>query len=594
MTMDKNKVKLIAPYGGKLVNLLASKEKHLDLVQKAKDLPSMQISFRSMCDLELLATGAFSPLDRFMGENDYFSVLHQMRLADGTLFPIPVTLPADRIDGLEIGKELVLRSPTNEMLAIMHMQEIFRWNLKAESTLVLGTTDSRHPLVSEMHQWGRYYMSGPLTVFNLPRRNGFLELRKTPAEVRSMLEDMGRDNVVAYQPRHAMHRAHETLTKSAVNEVDASLLIQPVVGMTGYDNTEHYTRVRCYQALIDNYYDQGRTLLNLLPLARRMAGPRAGLWHGIINRNYGANYFISGRDPHGPGGTAHGKDFYLSRDVEELFHANENEIGVRLIPLKEMVYVPGGNRYEESDRISYHTDQFVRVSATHIIEDSLFQGKRLPEWFTHPEIAQILFEAHPPKTRQGFCVWLTGLPSSGKSTIGEILTPMLLEAGRKVTFLDGDVVRTHLTKGLGFGKEDRITNIIRVGFVASEVVRHEGVAVCALISPYASARDQVRAMVGPERFLEVFVDTPVGVCEIRDVKGMYTMVKRGKIRGFTGVDDAYEPPRSPELCINTVENTPEQSARQILQLLVNKGFLIDQRTRLRQKSRKNLAPELSA
>jgi sulfate adenylyltransferase len=244
-----------------------------------------------------------------------------------------------------------------------------------------------------------------------------------------------------------------------------------------------------------------------------------------------------------------------------------------MIPHKEMVYVPGGNRYELSDRVVNGAEEYIRVSATNIIEDSLFQGKRLPAWFTCWEVAQILFEANPPKTRQGFCVWLTGLPSSGKSTIAEILAPLLMAAGKKVTLLDGDVVRTHLTKGLGFSKEDRITNILRVGFVASEVVRHEGVAICALISPFACARDQVRAMTGGERFIEVFVDTPVDVCEIRDVKGMYTMAKSGTIKGFTGVDDAYEPPRSPELRIDTVAMTPEASARRIMEVLVRKGFL---------------------
>jgi sulfate adenylyltransferase len=380
-----------------------------------------------------------------------------------------------------------------------------------------------------------------------------------------------------------MHRAHETLTKSAAAEVGGSLLIQPVVGITGHDDLEHYTRVRCYEALLENYYDPGETLLNLMPLAVRMAGPRAGLWHGIINRNYGANHFIIGRDPHGPGKDSQGRSFYASRDVQELFRAHEAEIGVRMIPHCEMVYLPGGNRYEESDRVVHGADEYVRVSATNVIEDSLFRGEKLPEWFTYPEIAQILFDAHPPKTRQGCCIWLTGLPSSGKSTIADILAPLVLSAGRRVTVLDGDVVRTHLTKGLGFSREDRVTNILRVGFVASEVVRHEGVVICALISPFASARDQVRDMVGSDRFIEVFVDTPVSVCEVRDVKGMYTMAKQGRITGFTGVDDVYEPPRSPELCIDTVVATPEASARKILEVLAQKGFVefMEKRAKLR-------------
>ena len=583
MNARESSTRLISPYGGRLVNLLTDGEERRKLLQRAKGLPSVQISIRSVCDLELMATGAFSPLDRFMGERDYRMVLSDMRMADGTLMPLPVTLPIDSVDGLEVGAEVVLRSPTNDILAVMLLEELYVWDRDAECIAVLGTTDSRHPLVSEMHGWGHYLASGPLKVVNLPRHTDFSAIRRTPAEVRKLLEALHRPNVIAYQPRHPMHRAHETLTKAAAAEMGGSLLIQPVVGTAGHDDMEHYTRVRCYEALFDNYYDAEQALLNLLPLAVRMAGPRAGLWHGIINRNYGANHFIIGRDPHGPGKDSQGRSFYASRDVQELFHSHEAEIGVQMIPHREMVYLPGGNRYEESNRVVNAAEEYIRVSATTVIEDSLFRGKRLPEWFTYPEVAQILFDAHPPKTRQGFCVWLTGLPSSGKSTIADALAPLLPSSGRRVTVLDGDVVRTHLTKGLGFSKEDRITNILRVGFVASEVVRHEGVVICALISPYASARDQVRAMVGGDRFIEVFVDTPVSVCEGRDVKGMYTMAKQGRITGFTGVDDVYEPPCSPELCIDTVAATPEASAQEILGVLVRKGFLefVEKRTKQR-------------
>ncbi len=583
MNARESTPQLISPYGGRLVTLLTEGEERRTLLQRAKGLPSVQISIRSVCDLELIATGAFSPLDRFMGERDYRMVLSDMRMVNGTLMPIPVTLPIDPMKGLEVGAEVVLRSPTNDILAVMLLEELYVWDRDAECKAVLGTTDSRHPLVSEMHGWGRYLASGPLKVVNLPRHNDFTNIRRTPAEVRMLLETLHRPNVIAYQPRHPMHRAHETLTKAAAAEVGGSLLIQPVVGIAGHDDLAHYTRVRCYEALFDNYYDPEQATLNLIPLAVRMAGPRAGLWHGIINRNYGANHFIIGRDPHGPGKDSLGRSFYASRDVQELFHAHEDEIGVQMIPHREMVYLPGGNRYEESDRVVHDAEEYLRVSATTVIEDSLFRGKRLPEWFTHPEVAQILFDAHPPKARQGCCIWLTGLPSSGKSTIADVLAPLLLSSGRRVTVLDGDVVRTHLTKGLGFSKEDRVTNILRVGFVASEVVRHEGVVICALISPFASARDQVRAMVGGDRFIEVFVDTPVSVCEVRDVKGMYTMAKKGQITGFTGVDDVYERPCSPEVCIDTVAATPEESARQILEVLVRKGFLefVEKRTKQR-------------
>ena len=390
---------------------------------------------------------------------------------------------------------------------------------------------------------------------------------------RRILEDRGCSSVVAYQPRHPMHRAHEDLTKKTMEEMKGSLLINPVVGRTTHSDEDHYTRVRCYKALVENYYDQDTTLLNLLPLAVRMAGPRAGLWHGIINRNYGANYFIVGRDRIGPGRDSQGKFFYDSADVQKAFRAHEKEIGIQMVPLSEMVYVSDRDSYEKHEIARNGSDDYIVVSGTQVIEDSVFSGTRLPTWFTRPEVAHIIHEANPPRSKQGFCVWLTGLPSSGKSTIAEVLVPMLMAQGKKATLLDGDVVRTHLSKGLSFSKEDRVTNILRIGFVASEIARHEGVAICALISPYVSARDEVRAMVGEGKFIEVFVDTPIEICQERDVKGMYAQAKRGAIKGFTGVDDDYEMPLSPELCIPTIEMTPEESARRIMQVLTEKGFI---------------------
>lgn len=571
MSELQDQTEIVTPYGGALIDLIASGDEMLELIQKAKTLPSIQITHRSVCDLEMLSVGAFSPLDRFMGRDDYLSVLHDMRLADGTLYPIPITLPVEDVKGIEIGREIVLRSPTNEMLAIMEVHEVFTYSLEKEASLVLGTTDSRHPLVAEMHTWGKYYISGPLKVLGRRRHYDFPELRRTPAEVRAILEQRGCENVVAYQPRNPMHRAHEELTKREMEGCRAALLIQPVVGMTKYSDIDPFMRVRCYKALVERYYDQERTVLNLLPLAVRMAGPRAGLWHGIINRNYGANLFIVGRDRICPGRDGQGRHFYDSSDVQRLFREHEPELGVRMIPLKELVYLPDEDIYEEPHKVS--SGPYIKVWAPKVMEESYFKGRKLPEWFTRPEVADILYEVNPPKTRQGFCIWFTGLPSSGKSTIADILAPMLMARGKKVTVLDGDVVRTHLTKGLGFSREDRITNILRVGFVASEIVRHDGAVICALISPFASARDKVRAMIGDDKFIEVFVDTPVEECERRDVKGMYTMAKRGEIKGFTGVDDVYEPPLSPEIRMNTVQMMPQECAGMVLKHLEEKGFL---------------------
>jgi sulfate adenylyltransferase len=568
---------LIAPYGGRLINLFVNVDDYAACRERATFLPSIQISPRSLCDLELLSIGAFSPLDRFMGEKDYQSVLKEMRLSDGTLYPIPLTLPIENTANLEIGKEIVLRSPTNEMLAIMCVDEIYAWNREQESSAVLGTTDSRHPLVAEMHTWGKFYISGPLKVLSPPRYNDFLELRLTPEEVRKRLSSKGYGNVVAFQPRHAMHRAHETLTKKAADEVGGSLLIHPVVGMPKYGDRDHYTRVRCYKALVEHHYDPNKTLLSLIPLAVRMAGARAGLWHGIINRNYGANYFIIGRDPHSRGKDSHGKAFYDSAEVQKLFRKYEAEVGVQMIPMKEMVYVPKKNTYEESTQaVPVEKTLYRKVTRTRIVEDSLFNGQRLPEWFTRLEVACILHDENPPKTKRGFCIWLTGLPSSGKSTIAEALAPLLMARGKRVTFLDGDIVRTHLTKGLGFSKEDRMTNIARVGFVASEIIRHEGVVICALVSPFIAAREKVRAMIGEDRFIEVYVDTPIAMCEQRDVKGMYAQAKKGELTGFTGVDDAYEPPLTPEMRINTLTGTAQAGAESIIGFLTKNGFLAEE------------------
>ncbi len=565
---------LIPPYGGKLVNLLVDGSSRLELLDRAKHLPSIQISPRSVCDLELLAVGALSPIDRFMGERDYRNVLESLRLADGTIFPIPVTLNVDSLLNVKTGHEIGLRSPTNEVLAIMHVDEVFSWNLTEEASLVIGTTDLRHPLVAEMHTWGKYCISGPITVVNLPRHGDFPTLRRTPAEVRSILARMGRRNVVGYQPRHLMHRAHEALTKAVAEESGGSLLINPATGTTIPRVVEHYARIRCYKALIEGHYDPARTLLNVMPLAARLAGPRAGLWHAIINRNFGVNHLIIGRDPHCMISHTHSKAFdEFSIEVRELYRKLEEDVDVRMIPLREMVYLPEGNRYEVSEHAINSKQKYIRIAAEQIIEESAVQGKPLPEWFTYSEIAKIIHEANPPKICQGFCVWLTGLPSSGKSTIAEILAPMLMARGKKVTLLDGDVVRTHLTKGLSFSKDDRLTNVLRVGYVASEIVRHNGVVICALISPHAAARNQVRSMMGREQFIEIFVDTPITVCESRDVKGMYSQARQGTLKGFTGVDDAYEPPASPEIRISTTGHSPEASARTILAFLEKKGFV---------------------
>ncbi len=570
-------VRLNPPYGGVLVNLVVPDEERQDLLERVNFMKSLQLSLRSVCDLEMLAVGAFSPLRGFMGREDYRSVLETMRLADGTLFPIPITLPVEEAfaRSLSEGEEIVLRDPRNLPLAVMRVEEVYAWDLEEEARMVLGTTDPKHPLVSEMHTWGPLYIAGELRVIQLPRHWDFPEYRKTPAQVREELVRLGMDRAVAFQTRNPMHRVHEELTKRAQERVGGALLLQPVVGVTRAGDVDRFVRMRIYHVLYQRYYDHRTTILSFLPLAMRMAGPREALWHGIIRRNYGATHFIVGRDHAGPGKDSAGRPFYGPYEAQELFARYAEEIGVEMVSFEEMVYLPDEDRYEEKGVAEKQGKRYVQISGTQVREEYLKKGRKLPSWFTRPEVAEILLEAQPPRTRQGFCLWLTGLPSAGKSTIAEIVATMLQARGKTVTLLDGDVVRTHLSKGLGFSKEDRITNVLRVGFVASEVVRHNGVAICALVSPYRSAREGVRNMMPEGRFIEVFVDTPVEVCEARDVKGLYKKARMGLIRNFTGVDDPYEPPVDPEIHIRTTELSPEESARKILEYLVREGFLAE-------------------
>ncbi len=565
-------VELIPPCGGALVNLLMPEDERAEAMAYAARLPSIQISERAICDLEMLAVGAFSPLDRFMGRRDYQAVLDAMRLANGHLFPIPVTLPVDPGPDIRLGQEIALRDAKNNVLALMVIEEIYPWDPGEMADKVFGSRDPRHPMVAEMSRYDPANVSGRLRVLQLPPHYDFRELRLTPAETRARLAVMGHHNVVAFQTRNPLHRVHEELTKRAVQELDGALLLHPVVGLTKPGDVDHYTRVRTYRALTENYYDPDRVLLALLPLAMRLAGPREAVWHMLIRRNYGANHLIVGRDHAGPGNDSEGKPFYGPYDAQEMAAHYGDELGVRPVPFKMLVYLPDENRYEEMGKVP-ETAQTASISGTQVREDYLNNGKKLPPWFTRPEVAEILADSYPPRHKQGVCIWFTGLSGSGKSTTAEVLTVLLQQHGRQVTQLDGDVVRTHLSRGLGFSKEDRDANIRRMGFVASEIVRHGGVVICAAVSPYRATRNHVRSMIGTEHYVEVYVDTPLEVCEQRDLKGLYAKARRGEIEDFTGISDPYEPPLHPEIRLDTVERSPEENAQAIINYLLARGFL---------------------
>lgn len=565
-------VSLLPPYGGSLVDLRAPEGLREETLARARSLPSLPLSERALCDLELLATGGFSPLRGFLGRADYERVVEEMRLADGTLWPIPITLPVPAGAKVSLDAEVALTGPKGEILALLTVRELYPWDREKEAMALFGRFDDAHPFVAESASWGPMLAAGELTVVALPARFDFTRHRLEPAAARARLAALGNPRVVAFQTRNPLHRSHEELLRRAQEKLGATLLLHPSVGLTRPGDVDHVTRVRTYEAVLSRHLDPATSLLALLPLAMRLAGPREALWHALIRRNHGASHFIVGRDHAGPGPRSDGKPFFGPFEAQELVARHSEEIGVEMVAFGELVYLPDENRYEEASALAPGT-RTLGLSGT-AVRDKLAKGEELPEWFTRPEVAQLLAASNPPRSRQGFCVWMTGLSGSGKSTTAEALAARLSERGRAVTILDGDVVRTHLSKGLGFSREDRDTNILRIGFVAAEVVRHGGVAICAAISPYRATRDRCREMVGPDRFIETFQDTPIEVCESRDTKGLYAKARAGLVKGVTGIDDPYEAPLKPEVALG-VGTTPEENADRVLGALVERGFLVE-------------------
>jgi sulfate adenylyltransferase len=563
------------PHGGTLVNLLVDEARALELKQHAREWPSWDLTARQICDLELLLDGGFSPLRGFMTEAEHASVCRDMRLTDGTLWPMPITLDvtAEVAESLEPGSKLALRDAEGVMLAVLDVEDVYEPDRLAEAEAVFGTANGEHPGVDHLLRHSNpFYIGGTIEGLARPLHYDFTDRRLTPAQLRERFEERGWDRIVAFQTRNPMHRAHQELTLRAAQEQDAALLIHPVVGMTKPGDVDHYTRVRCYEALLDTYPDH-LAELSLLPLAMRMGGPREALWHAIIRKNFGCTHLIVGRDHAGPGSDSTGEPFYGPYDAQELLTQHTDELGIEMVPFRLMVYLPGEERYAPIDEVPESTET-ASISGTQLRE-KLQTGEAIPEWFTFPAVAAELRRTHPPRDEQGFTVFFTGLSGSGKSTIANVLQSKLLElGGRSITMLDGDLVRKHLSSELGFSKEHRDLNIQRIGFVASQVTKHGGTAICAPIAPYAHTRQDVRDLVeAAGGFILVFVDTPLEVCEERDRKGLYAKARAGIIKEFTGISDPYEAPTDAEITIDTTSASPEEAAAQIIGYLKAEGYL---------------------
>jgi sulfate adenylyltransferase len=564
-----------AAHGGELKNCYLEAGAAAEEKARSREWKSWDLTPRQLCDIELLLNGGFSPLEGFMGRADYDSVVSRMRLADGLLWPIPVTLDVSQAfaDTVGQGETIALRDREGVLIATMLVTDKWSPDLKLEAADVLGTTDDLHPEVDRLlHQAGPVYLGGPVRGVEAPVHFDFTHQRHTPRELRDLFAKWSWRKVVAFQTRNPLHRAHQELTFRAAREAEANLLLHPVVGMTKPGDIDYFTRVRCYEKLLTHYPDQ-TTALSLLPLAMRMAGPREAVWHGIIRKNYGCTHFIIGRDHAGPGKNAQGEDFYDPYAAQVLFREYEQELDITLVPFQQMVYVQERAQYAPVDEVEPNETKLT-ISGTEL-RRRLRLDLDIPAWFSFPEVIDVLKERHPPLSKQGFTLFFTGLSGSGKSTIAKAVMTKLMEAGgRRVTLLDGDVVRKHLSSELGFSREHRNLNIERIGFVASEITKNGGIALCAPIAPYAHSRRVVREMIEPlGGFLEIHVSTPIEVCEGRDRKGLYAKARAGVLKEFTGVSDPYEEPENPEMRIDTSGISIDQGAQQVLLKLESLGYL---------------------
>jgi sulfate adenylyltransferase len=550
-----------------------------DRLQKAKieaaELTSWDLTPRQICDLELLMNGGFYPLKGFLTEGDYNSVVEYMRLENGKLWPMPITLDVSQefSDSLKIGQNIALRDQEGVILATITVTDSWLPKKKREAEVVFGADDLAHPAVDYLYnKAGPVYLGGPVTGIQEPVHYDFRNRRDTPNELRAYFHKMGWRRVVAFQTRNPLHRAHQELTFRAAKGAEANLLIHPVVGMTKPGDIDHFTRVRCYEAVLDQY-PSSTTAMSLLNLAMRMAGPREAIWHGLIRANHGCTHFIVGRDHAGPGKNSAGEDFYGPYDAQELFRNFQDEIDVEMVDFKNMVYVQERAQYELADEVE-EGSTVLNISGTEL-RRRLSEGLDIPEWFSFPQVVTELRKSRPPRAKQGFTVFFTGFSGSGKSTIANALMVKLMEmGGRPVTLLDGDIVRKNLSSELGFSKEHRDLNIRRIGYVASEITKNGGIAICAPIAPYATTRRAVREDVEAfGAFVEVHVATSIEECERRDRKGLYKLARAGKIKEFTGISDPYDVPKKPELTLETEGVAVDNCAHQILLKLESVGLI---------------------
>ena len=546
-----------------------------NLKDLANHLPSWQLNDRQICDLELILNGSFNPLEGFLDKKNYDNVLKEMRLTNGSLWPIPITLDvsSEFISTIDNAEKIALRDKEGFIIAVLTIDDIWKPDFEEESMNVFGTTDQKHPGVDYLYNTShKNYIGGSLKKISDPLHYDHKSLRHSPNKTKKIFTKKGWKNIIAFQTRNPLHKAHFELTKQAMSEMKANLLLHPVVGMTKPGDVNHYTRTRCYQHVMKEY-PKNSAILSLLPLAMRMGGPREALLHAIIRKNYGCTHLIVGRDHAGPGMDSENKPFYGPYDAQNMLREFEREIGINMVPFKFMVYVPKTKKYVPVDEVEKEVE-YKTLSGTEL-RDYLSKGKEIPEWFTFKAVARELERSNPPLNQRGLTVFFTGLSGSGKSTLANGLMVRLLEEGsRPVTLLDGDIVRTHLSSELGFSKDHRSINIRRIGYVASEITKNGGIAICAPIAPYEIDRAFNRSLISElGGFIEIYVNTPLEKCEQRDAKGLYALAREGKIKEFTGISDPYEEPKKAEIVVDSSNESPEKLVDQIFSKIVDMGYI---------------------
>ena len=560
---------MIDPHGNKLVSFHLSKGELEEYAELSNTISSLTLSLKQQCDLEMILNGAFSPLLTFNNQKDYEEILLNNKLLNGVIWPIPIVLdvPNDFLKALDKNEHISLRNAEGFLLAILKVREFWSPNRKDEANSVFKTIDENHPGVDYLfNHTNSNYISGELIPIQSNKYFDFTHLRKSPQEVRDLFRSKRWQDVIAFQTRNPMHRAHFELTRLAMEQHNAKLLIHPVIGISKPGDIDHFTRVKCYQHII-KHYPENSVELSLINLAMRMAGPKEALWHAIIRKNYGCNYIIIGRDHAGPGVDAKGKPYYQPYDAQELISQYQEELEIKMVPFQEMVFAKNKRNYLPLDQIK-DEEQIETLSGTQF-KELLKQRTEIPNWYSFPEVVHELRRRYPKLHNQGLTVFFTGLSGAGKSTLANALMYKLMEMeDRPITLLDGDIVRQHLSSELGFSKEDRDIHVKRIGYVASEITKHGGVAICAPIAPYSNTRKTVRNMIDEVgSFVEIHVATPLSVCEERDVKGLYKRARAGKILDFTGVSDPYEEPQNPEITIDTSDISVEESSAIIIDKL---------------------------